>query len=371
MIRVLELTTTTAPGGGPRQVYDLARRLPRSEFEVAVAGPRDGPFFGRLCALGLTVVEVPTGRLGARALLATVRLIRRLGIEVVHTHGKGAGLHGRLAARWAGVSAVHTFHGIHHESYPRPLQGLYLGLERRLARWTHTVIHVSPTQEAEARRLGLAAAAGSATVVNGVDLDEQDRCLAASPLPRARLGLAPDLAVLGSVARFDPVKRLDALVGALQLLNRRYVALLLVGDGSEAVRLRRRVAVAGLGERVLFAGWLDDPARVYPALDLYVTASRKEGLPLAVLEAMGAGLAVVATDVPGHRDVVEDGETGLLVPLGDERALAAAIGTLLDDPERRRRLGQAGRARVARDFAIRPMVEKTADIYRAAAASLR
>ena len=371
MIRVLELTTTTAPGGGPRQVYDLARRLPRSEFEIAVAGPRDGPFFERLCALGLTVVEVPTGRLGARPLLATVRLIRRLGIEVVHTHGKGAGLHGRLAARWTGAAAVHTFHGIHHESYPRPLQRLYLGLERRLARWTHTAIHVSPTQAAEAQRLGLTAAGGSATVVNGVDLHEQDQRLAASPLPRARLGLAPDWAVLGSVARFDPVKRLDALVGALRFLNRRDVALLLVGDGPEAVRLRRRVAAAGLGERVVIAGWLDDPARVYPALDLYVAASRKEGLPLAVLEAMGAGLAVVATDVPGHRDAVAAGETGLLVPPGDERALAAAIGALLDDPERRRRLGRAGRARVARDFAIRPMVDKTAEIYRAAAASLR
>ncbi len=371
MIRVLELLTTTAPGGGPRQVYDLARCLPRSEFEVAVAGPRDGPFFDRFRALGVSVAAVPTGRLRPRPLLATVRLIRRLGIEVVHTHGKGAGLHGRLAARWTGAAAVHTFHGIHYESYRRPLQLLYLGLERRLACWTHTVIHVSPTQEAEARRLGLAAPDRLATVINGVDLDEQDRRVAASPLTRARLGLGPDVAVLGSVARFDPVKRLDALVGALQFLNRPGVALLLVGDGPEAERLRRQVAAAGLGERVVFAGWLDDPARVHPALDLYVAASLKEGLPLAVLEAMGAGLAVVATDVPGHRDVVKDDETGLLVAPGDERALAAAIGALLDDPERRRRMGRAGRARVGRDFAIRPMVEKTAEIYRAAAASHR
>src|SRR5438552_823056 len=112
----------------------------RIDFEVTVAGPRDGPFFERFRALGLTAVEVPTGGPGPGALLATVRLIRKLGIEVVHTHGKGAGLHGRLAARWTGVAAVHTFHGIHYESYRRPLQPLYLGLERRLARWTHTVI---------------------------------------------------------------------------------------------------------------------------------------------------------------------------------------------------------------------------------------
>src|SRR5207249_2332245 len=235
-------------------------------------------------------------RLGARPLLATVRLIRRLGIEVVHTHGKGAGLHGRLAARWTGVAAVHTFHGIHYERYRRPLQALYLGLERRLGRWTHTVIHVSPTQEAEARRLGLAAPGRGATVINGVDLDEQDRSLAASPLTRADLGLRPGLAALGSVARFDPVKRLDAL-----------------------------------------------------------------------LEAMGAGLAVVATDVPGHRDVVAHGTTGLLVPPGDARALATAIGALLDDPERRARMGRAGRARVLSEFSIQPMVAKTAEIYRAAA----
>src|SRR5436309_1485164 len=189
----------------------------------------------------------------------------------------------------------------------------------------------------------------------------------ASPLARARLGLGPDVAVLGSVARFDPVKRLDALVGALQLLNRPGVALLLVGDGPEAERLRRQVAAAGLGERVVFAGWLDDPARVHPALDLYVAASLKEGLPLAVLEAMGAGLAVVATDVPGHRDVVAAGETGPLAPPAQPRALAAAIGALLDDPERRTRRGPAGRARVAREFALQPMVAKTAEIYRAAA----
>src|SRR5207244_2375947 len=154
--------------------------------------PRDGPFFDRFRALGLTVAEVPTGRLGPRPLLATVRLIRRLGIEVVHTHGKGAGLHGRLAARWTGAAAVHTFHGIHYESYRRPLQPLYLGLERRLACWTHTVIHVSPTQEAEARRLGLAGSDPSVTVTNGVDLDEQDRRVAASPLSRAGLGLGAD-----------------------------------------------------------------------------------------------------------------------------------------------------------------------------------
>src|SRR5207245_8240687 len=96
---------------------------------------------------------------------------------------------------------------------------LYLGLERRLARWTHTVIHVSPTQAAEARRLGLAGPDPSVTVINGVDLDEQDRRVAASPLSRAGLGLGADWAVLGTVAGSAPVKRLDVTVGAPQSLT--------------------------------------------------------------------------------------------------------------------------------------------------------
>jgi glycosyltransferase involved in cell wall biosynthesis len=369
VIRVLELLTTTALGGGPRQVWDLVRRLPRDEFAVTVAGPRDGPYLERFRALGLTVAEIGANRLRPRPLAATIRLVRGLGIQVIHTHGKGAGLYGRLAARWTGVPAIHTFHGLHYERYPPPVRAAYLALERRLARWTRTIVHVSPTQAAEALALGLAAPGQCVTVQNGVDLDEQDRVVAAAPIPRERLGLTPDALVLGTVARFDPVKRLDVLVDALRALARPGVALLLVGGGPEAGRLRRQVAAARLDGRVAFAGWLDDPARVYPALDLYVAASAKEGLPLALLEAMGAGLAVVATDVPGHRDVVRDGETGLLVPAGDAGALAAAIATLLDDPARRRRLGQAGRARVREAFGIRAMVERTAAIYRAATAS--
>ncbi len=367
MIRVLELLTTTAAGGGPRQVYDLARRLPRDAFEVTVAAPRDGAFFERFRALGLAVAEVRTDRLDPRALLATVALVRRRRVDVIHSHGKGGGLHGRLAARLTGVPAVHTFHGIHWEHYPPALAALYLALERRLARWTRTVISVSATQEAEARARRLVLPSRSALIANGVDLDEQDRLVASAPLARAALGVAADALVLGTVARFDPVKRLDALVDALGTLARPRATLLLVGDGPERDRVRHRAAEAGLDARVVFAGWLDEPARVFPAFDLYVSASRKEGLPLALLEAMGAGLAVVATDVAGHRDVVRDGETGRLVPPDDPRALAAAAAELLDAPERRRRMGQAGRARVRAEFDIAAMVDKTVAVYRAAA----
>jgi len=373
VIRVLELLTSTALGGGPRQVWDLVRHLPRDEFEVTVAGPRDGPFFGRFGELGCRVATVRAARIGLGPLLATLALVRAHRIQVIHSHGKGAGLYGRLAARRTGAAAVHTFHGIHFESYSPVGRRLYLALERRLARWTHTIVSVSVSQEAEGRALGLFGPGQSATVVNGLDVEAQDRLLATMPVGRASLGLAEDAVVVGCVARFDPVKNLGALVAAVERLAARQprLVLLLVGDGAEKTRLQGLVARAGLGGRVVFAGWLADSARALRTMDLYAAASLKEGLPLALLEAMAAGLAVVATDVPGHRDVVRDGETGLLVPVGDDAALADALGALLADPDRRRRLGRAGRARVLREFAVAPMVEKTAEIYRAAAAAAR
>jgi len=372
-IRVLHLLVTSSPGGGPKHVYDLVRHLPPNEIEVVIAGPRDGIFFDRFRDLGVTMLELPLSRLGVRHLPMAVRLIREYGIDIVHTHGKGPGLYGRLAARWLGVPAVHTFHGIHYSSYSRIGQSLYLVLERRLSRLSHAIINVSETQEAEGLALKLFEPAQSVVVVNGVDVDEMDRALRESSVDRDTLGLGGDDFVIGCVSRWDPVKRIEILLQAVGRLTVRMprLALLLVGGGGEEARIRRLVAIAGLQDRVIFTGFLGNPSRVYGLLDLYVATSLKEGLPLAPLEAMSASLPIVATDVPGHRDVVVPRETGLLVPPEDSAALALAIATLAGDPARRRKMGEAGRQRVVEHFSIAAMRDETAAVYRRAVGTPR
>jgi glycosyltransferase involved in cell wall biosynthesis len=371
MIRVLELLTTTTLGGGPQQVRHLVRHLPAGEFEVAVAGPWERGLAEQLRALHIEPAALALGTLRGLPLTLrrTIRLIRSAKADVVHTHGKGAGFYGRLAAWLAGVPAVHTFHGIHYESYSQTGQRAYLALERRLVAITHTVINVSASQEVEALALGVARAERSVVVVNGIDVDE---LAARSPVARAQLGLSDAAQVVGCVARFDPVKRHDALVRAFALVapRRPNLSLLLVGDGPERARIAALAADLGIApDRIVAPGELAWTTNAYSCIDLYVATSRKEGLPLAPLEAMASELAVVATDVPGHRDVVEHGVTGLLVPHDNDTALATAIESLLDDQARRRRMGQAGRARVLRDFTTRTMVAKTADVYRGAAGS--
>jgi glycosyltransferase involved in cell wall biosynthesis len=371
-VHVLHLLVTTSPGGGPKHVCDLARHLPREEFEVVVAAPRDGIFFDRFRDLGVTMVELPLSRLGMRHLPLAMRLIKRHGIDIVHTHGKGPGLYGRIAARALGVAAVHTFHGIHYGGYSRPGRALYLGLERRLSRMSRVIINVSASQEAEGLGLRLFSPEQSAVVVNGIDLDEID-AIHQSAIRRETLGLGPDDVVIGCVSRWDPVKRIEILLQAVRRLAGRLprLTLLLVGGGGEEVRIRRLVAETGLRDRVILTGFLGNPIRVYGLLDLYVATSLKEGLPLAPLEAMAAGLAIVATDVPGHRDVVVRGETGLLVPAEDSAALADAIAGLVADPARRRKMGESGRQRVLEHFAIRAMVDKTVEVYRRALGAAR
>jgi glycosyltransferase involved in cell wall biosynthesis len=364
-LRVLELLVSTELGGGPAHVLGLVEGLPREEFALTVAGPGGGPHEARFRAAGVTFEPVAADRLSPAVLVRVLAIARRHRVQVVHSHGKGAGLYGRITARLVGAAALHTFHGIHHEAYPR----LYLVLERALARASHAVVHVSESQARAAIPLGLAPPGRTRVVVNGIDPAAVRAAAAAAPLARAGLGLPPAGPVVGTLARFDPVKALDVLVRAFArtAAARPDARLVLVGDGPEAPRLRALTHELGMDGRVVFAGARADAVRCLPLLDLYASASHREGLPLALLEAMACGLPVVATAVAGHEDVVEDGGTGVLVPPGDESALAAAMTALLADPARRAALGGAGRARVDRRFTRARMVQEVAALYREAA----
>lgn len=371
-LRVLELLVSTSLGGGPAHVRDVVAGLAGPEFELTVAGPAGGAAVPELVAAGTTFVPLRTDRLSAATLLGTIRLARHRAAQIIHSHGKGAGLYGRLAGRLLGIPTVHTFHGIHDEGYGRGARAAYLVLERRLAAWSSAIVHVSASQARLAEPLGLAPPDRTRVIVNGIVVERLRALARDQPLSRQSLGVGADALVLGTVARFDAVKALDVLLDAFARLAARVPAarLVLVGAGPEDARLRQRARALELEDRVRFAGLIPMASRGMPALDLYVSASRREGLPLAVLEAMAAERAVLATAIPGHLDAIVEGVTGRLVPPDDPGALAAAAEALLRDPDARRTMGAAGRARVEREFSAGRMVSETAALYRSVAASL-
>lgn len=361
-VPVLQLLVSTRPGGGPAHVRALARGLTARGFASIVAGPRDGVVFDQLRADGIDVVEVDANRLAAGTVARVISLVRARGVRLIHSHGKGAGVHGRLAARATGVPAVHTFHGIHYETYGPLARASYLALERCLARWTATVVNVSRAQEAEGLALRLFTPAQSRVIPNGVDVAR----LAADALPRddarRQLGVRADARVVGAVARFDRVKGLDLLLRAMTRVPAATVVL--VGDGADAARLRELARASGLGDRAVFAGEVPEAWRLLRAFDLYAAPAAKEGMPLAVLEAMAVGLPVVASDIPAHRETL--GDDSRVLAARTPEAFGGAIGRVLGDPDAAA-LGAANSARVRAEFGLEGMLDAVADTYRRAA----
>ena len=299
---------------------------------------------------GCATVVLPPVRDKAdfRAIAAHAQAFQRLRPEVVHINLRTPfacqyGLAAALATPRAKVIAV--------EHAPMPTEDtLQRGLRRLMV--GRLAAHVSVGDESARtveRVLGLAPGTVR-TIYNGVpDLDLP---------PIDRLVPGP---VIGSIGRLSPEKGLDVLLRALVDLPG--VTAVLVGDGPDREALKRLALELGVEERAIFTGRVPESRVYFPALDVYVLASRSEGLPLALVEAMLAGCAIVATDVGSVSDAITDGETGLLVPAGDAPALARAVQSLLDDPGRAAALGEAARTRAVASFSAQAMAHAYEKLY--------
>ncbi len=369
-IRVLELNVTSALGGGPKAMLDLVGGLGRDHFAPIVVTPDDGPYFAQYKALGVPVLDLPGRGLRPATLSGIVAAVRHHRVQLIHSHGKGAGLYGRLAAMLTRVPVVHSFQGLHHRRHGRTGQAAYLALERGLARLTARFIHVSRSEMQEALVLGVSKAERAVVIPNAVDCEEIDRLSIDSSRERAALGLADASVVVGTVSRISPQKGLDDFARAMRLVanavpGARFV---LVGDapvGDEGLKQRFSELVASLklSDKLVMTGYRSDAVRLMKIFDVYVSSSLWEGLPITLLEAMACRRPIVATDVGGNNDVVLDGSSGVLVPVGDPDALAAGVCRLLRDVDLRRRLAEAGRRRVEEQFSIGHTVAEIGSLY--------
>ena len=299
-------------------------------------------------------------------------LFRRLRPDVVHTHNPKPGWLGRPAARAARVPAVvNTVHGLYAQPTDRWTRRSAVALlERGAAAASHAELVQNPEDVATLRRWGVPRRRLT-TLGNGIDLDRFDRREAMAG-ERAELrsewGIADDVPVVVTVGRLVAEKGYRELFEAHRRLR---VAgsnheLVVVGpadtakaDGLTEAELRR----AG-DDGVRLVGYSDQPERYYATADLFVLASYREGFPRAAMEAAAMGLPVVATNIRGCRQVVDEGATGLLVAPRDEAALTAALGTLIDDPNRRSSMGAAAALRARAEFDQRRQIEITLETYR-------
>jgi len=357
-ITVLHLITELNVGGAEKSLAHLLAHLDRDRFSPTVAClyGGDGPIAGEIRGMCIPVVDVGmTAKWRWDGFWRLYDLLRRERPTILHTWMFHANIPGRVLGRLAGVPIV-----INSEHTMAMERGWRYWLNRITHPWTDQVICVSPQVAAFfADQVGIPRQK-IIFIPNGVELqnleDLPDKLQA-----RARLALPPDQLLVGTVARLDPVKRLDVLLQALTSLSN--VSAVIVGDGPERVGLREVTERLKLTQRIFFAGHQEDVWPWLAALDVFVLCSDWEGMSNALLEGMAAGLPVVATAVGGTPDVAVDGGTALLVPPRDPTALAEAIARLLDDPDLRRQMGQAGRERVAAQFDVATNVRRTEGLY--------
>ena len=360
-IRVCELITELAPAGAERCVYELARRLDPARFEVHVAALRGGAVAEKLREAGLGVHVIGLrGKWDLPRLVRLPRLLRRIAPDLLHTHLFHADLAGRPAARLAGVPhVVHTVHVV--ELRFRPWRFAWARLAAGLC---ERIVCVSQAvRDQHARRTGLPAS-GYEVIPNGIDAARYARDEAARSRLRRRWGVGPDEPLAAFVGRLHEQKGVDTLLAAMDLLTERGEGLPLViaGDGPQRGLVEASAAVRS--GRARFLGRVDDVPAVLSAADLLAMPSRWEGLPLTAVEAMAAGLPVVAARAPGLTEVVT-AEVGLLVEPDDPSALAAAMLRLARDAELRARLGETGVLRARTLFDVDRNVRAHERLYEA------
>ena len=357
----MQLVLSLSPGGTERLVIEICRRLQPSVDSTVCCLDGAGEWASELKKAGVPVFALEREP-GFHPSLAVrvARLIRRHQIDVLHCHHYSPFVYGVLArALQPRVRLVFTEHG-----------RLSNGPPSAKRRWVNPLLARLPGQvfavSADLKRHMVAEGFPPDRVqvlYNGIEVGELPR-----PEERLRardvLGIPHDAYVIGTVGRLDPVKNLPALIDAHAAVRRHApdARLIIVGSGPTQPELERRAAEQGIAGSVYFTGYRSDVRAVMAAFDTYVNCSTYEGVSLTILEAMATGLPVVATRVGGNPEVVVDGETGTLVPI-DSPALTDELISLAGNPVRRRAMGDAGRRRVVRDFAIERMVEQYARVY--------
>jgi glycosyltransferase involved in cell wall biosynthesis len=360
VLKVLQLIPTLDRSGAEKQMVILAKGLPRDRFHVEVATlTRQGPFESDLWDAGIPVTAIGKRfKLDPMAMAKLVQLLKDKKFDVLQSWIYAGNTYGRIAGRLARVPVVVV---------AEMAVDIWKGrserfVDRRLAKWCDRLVGNSHAVVEFYRQLG-APNERLAMIYSGTENVEP--AAVDSRALRREFGFPPEAPLVLFAGRLAEQKRVRDLLKALDLLQHVQPDLrtLIVGDGPLRARLEATARAYNLDGRVRFLGHRDDVPRLMAAVDVVVLPSSYEGLPNVVLEAMQFCKPVVATAAPGTSEVVINGTTGILVPIGDKILLARAIRDVVRDPALAKRLGEAGRAHVENHFRADAMVQQFAALY--------
>jgi len=383
MIKVLHVLE--AMGGGTKEaLYLLVMNMDRNKFDITLALPPPAPynplrpladpqFPERMRSKGYEVklVNMVGGKIAPianmRALLSLYWIIRKNRYDVVHAHSAIAGLVGRLAAKLAGVPVIiYTPHGLPFNDYiSSRRRWLYVMLERFAGYFTHALIASSETERQQAIQAGIIGPKRISVINNCLDTDKLDVDKVDVLKKRKELGLRLADPVVGMVARLTPQKGPHYFIkAAAQVLKTEpKVQFILIGDGELRRKMENLIAHLHISDSLCLLGNRDDCLEIVAPFDLFVLSSLWEGMPYAPLEAMLLRKPIIATDIVGSRDIIQNDSLGVLVPPKNSAALSEAILRLLRNKERAQQMGQCGEKNIRQRFSISSSVFQVTKLY--------
>ncbi|MCJ7458541.1 MAG: glycosyltransferase family 4 protein [candidate division Zixibacteria bacterium] len=376
-IKVLRIITRQNIGGPAFHTILLTSHLDHNRFESILVKGSEGKDEGDMDELAkskkieLIYVKELSREISLRkdliALWKLYRIIRREKPDIVHTHTAKAGTLGRFAARLAGVPiVVHTFHGNIFEGYFSSLKSkLFLNIERLLASLSSKVIAISHSQKQALLKYKICNPGRISCIPLGLELEPFLNSEKKKGIFRKELNLDEGIPLIGIVARLVPIKGHIYFLEAAKLVSQDFPSakFIVVGDGELRKKLMDLVTDLGIKDKVIFCGFRKNLTDIYADLDIVVLSSLNEGLPVSIIEALTAKKAVVATEVGGVRDLVENRVTGILVPKQDSKNLAQGMLYLLRNPQEGLKFGENGRKKVYPALNYTRLVSDIEELY--------
>ena len=374
-IKIAHLQLLPLLSGVQRVTLDELTRLDPERYQCWLICQQPGPLTeaaeqaGIHCLFVSDLIREISPKSDSRALITLTKIFRRHQFNVVHTHSSKTGVLGRIAGKLANVPVVmHSVHGFAFPAAQSKLQyNLYLAMERVGTRFSDGIVFLNDTDKSIALNQLRAKQDILHLIPNGVDakkfypLADMEKIQQRQTL----LNVEDDKPCVVMLGRLWRQKNPECFVNAaIALLDSGQQAhFFLVGDGECHNALQQRIRDASYSQSIKLLGWRNDIVELLRCMDVFVLPSRWEGMPLAILEAQASGLPVVATDIPGNRDLVADGEDGYLFPSEDANQLATKLKRLLDNKELRSAFGATAREKVQLHYRIEKRVEQIAEIY--------
>ncbi len=361
-IKVLHLIDSLSVGGAERLLVNLANRIDSSRFEFYVCALR--VLRGNALQTQFERLSAPPHIINAqrlydpKALFAVAQYVRKHNIDIIHTQLTYADITGRVVGKLLGRPVISTLQNEPQE-YDRDRIDRRL-LARFTARYLSTaLVAVSQRVHDQFVQQWHIPQARLSTIYNAVPMENYT-----SVVPERATNDA-GRPVITNIGRLTTQKAQHLFIAAAKIVLQHHpnARFLIVGQGHLQQQLAQQATELGIAEQVTLTGVRHDIADILAQSDIFVLSSLWEGLPLTAVEAMAAACPVVLTDVGGNRELVESGVQGLIVPPGDVEALAAALTTLLDDPQRRVAMGKAARERVRHDFSITTIAKQYEALY--------